>query len=116
MPDVLSAELLEEIRRETPVAVVGGPVTNHATSTCGNADVRVRGREHGDNGNDDGDYDYGGGGSGDSVSVGAGVVPAAVGAGNGAGAAGFDEFVLCSVFPASVEEQRRTPVLAKKVY
>lgn len=102
MSNVLPAELLEEMRRNTSVNVVGGPVTGRAASTAGvGTDVRGCRGEHSDCGNDDDDDNDGGGGG---VNVVAGVVPATVGTGNnGAGAAGFDEFVLCSVFRASDE-------------
>lgn len=97
MSDVLSAELLEEIRRNTPATVVGGPVTIRRTTTGVDTIVSVCGGEHGDDGNDDDD----GGGGGGGVSKAAGVGPAGAG-----GAAGFDEFVLCSVFRAPTMNER----------
>lgn len=78
MSHVLPAVLLEEIRRNTPVTVVGGPV------------LRPR-----DGGGDDASCDTEvGGGRGGHVGKARGGAPSeAV-----TPAAGFDEFVLCSVF------------------
>lgn len=75
MSDILPAVLLEEIRRNTPVTVVGGPVMRPLDGGGG-----VSGTEDG-----------GGGGGAGKVQGGAparAVTPTA----------GFDEFVLCSVF------------------
>lgn len=81
MSRVLPSVLLEEIRRITPVTVVGGPV------------MRPRGGGGG-RGGACGSTEVGGGNGGSGKE---GVGAAAPGAVTAA-AAGFDEFVLCSVF------------------
>lgn len=77
MSHVLPAAVLEEIRRSTPVTVVGGPVMRPLGGGGGGA-TTSGGAENG-------------GGEGGKAR---GCAPA--GAVNPA--AGFDEFVLCSVF------------------
>lgn len=77
MSHVLPAAVLEEIRRSTPVTVVGGPVMRPLDGG-GAATISGGAKDGGD-----------GGGKARGGAPAADATPAA---------AGFDEFVLCSVF------------------
>ncbi|CBN79718.1 conserved unknown protein [Ectocarpus siliculosus] len=99
MSDILPGDLLEEIHQSASIDIVGGPVTSSRTPLCVDA-----ARDSVGGGEEDCD---GGKGVDAGKSPSGSVIAAAAAAAAAGTCTRFDEFVMCEIFRATEEQQRR---------